>query len=81
MTVREKAVDAVRVPEVPVMVTVDVPVAAEALAVRVRTLDPFAGLAEKDAVTPLGRPEGARVTLPANPPISVTAMVCVALPL
>jgi hypothetical protein len=62
-------------PEVPVMVTVEFPAGAVALAVRVSTLDPVAGLVLKEAVTPLGRPDAARVTLPVNPPASVTEMV------
>jgi len=37
------------------------------LAVSVSTLDPVVGFGEKDAVTPLGRPDAERVTLPANP--------------
>ena len=40
VTVRLKVVVGVRLPDVPVMVTVDVPVAAVALAVRVRVLVP-----------------------------------------
>ena len=50
-----------------------------ALAVRVTTLVPVAGLVPKVAVTPLGRPDAARVTLPVNPPASVTVMVSVPL--
>jgi len=37
-----------------------------------------AGLVANAAVTPLGRPDAARVTLPVNPPTSVTVMVSVA---
>src|SRR5215469_17193354 len=72
-------VDAVVEPEVPVMVTVDVPVVAVLLAVNVTTLLPVVGLVPNDAVTPLGKPEAARVTLPVKPPVSVTVMVSVAL--
>lgn len=79
-TVRARVVDACRLPEVPVMVTVAVPVAAEALAVRVNVLVEVVGLGLKFAVTPLGRPDAARVTLPVNPPTSVTVMVLVPLP-
>ena len=61
------------------MVTVEVPVEAVALAVKVSTLDPVAGLVSNDAVTPLGNPRAARVTPPVNPPISVTLMVSVTL--
>ena len=70
---------AVRAPDVPVMVTVDVPTAAELPAVKVSTLDTVAGLVANDAVTPAGSPEAARVTLPLNPPISATVIVLVAL--
>ena len=40
---------------------------AELLAVKVTVLLPVVGFGEKDAVTPLGRPEAERVTLPVNP--------------
>jgi hypothetical protein len=58
---------AVREPEVPVMVRVEDPMLAVLLAVNVRVLVPVAGFGEKDAVTPLGRPVTARLTLPLNP--------------
>jgi hypothetical protein len=64
--------------ELPPMVTVVVPRAAVGLAVNVSTLVPVVGLAPNDAVTPTGRFERARVTLPLNPPTSVTVMVVVA---
>jgi hypothetical protein len=73
--VSAKVVVAVRVPEVPVMVTVDVPVVAELLAVSVSTLVPVVGFVPYDAVTPFGRVELVRVTLPVNPLTSVTVMV------
>lgn len=69
---------AVMEPEVPVMVTVDAPVVAVLVAVSVRTLLPVVGLVPKAAVTPLGRPDAARVTLPLNPLRSVIVMVSVA---
>ena len=72
LTVRARVVVAVRLPEVPVMVTVELPVVAVELAVRVRMLLPVVGFVPKAAVTPLGRPEAARVTLPENPPASAT---------
>jgi hypothetical protein len=49
------------------MVTVYCPSAAVLLAVKVSALDEVVGLREKDAVTPLGRPDTARLTLPVNP--------------
>jgi len=78
-TVRETVVVAVRLPEVPVIVTVEVPVVAVELAVSVSTLVPLVGFVPNAAVTPLGRPDAARVTLPVNPPTSVTVMVLVPL--
>jgi len=79
VTERLKVVVAVVVPEVPVMVTVDAPVVAVALAVRVSTLLPVVGLVPKAAVTPLGRPDAASVTLPVKVPTSVTVIVSVPL--
>lgn len=80
LTVRTSVVVAVRLPEVPVIVTVDVPVVAVLLAVSVSTLVPVVGFVPNAAVTPLGNPEAASVTLPVNPPTSVTVMVLVPLP-
>ena len=57
-------------PAVPVMVTLYCPRGAELLAVNVSTLVPvvgFVGFGEKDAITPLGRPEAERVAVPVNP--------------
>lgn len=79
LTVTAMVVDAVRAPEVPVTVTVAAPVVAVLLAVSVSTLLPVAGLVPKAALTPLGRPDAARVTLPVKPPKSVTVIVPVAL--
>ena len=78
LTVRAMVVAVVTVPEVPVIVTVDVPIVAVLLAVSVSTLFPVVGLVPNAAVTPLGRPDAARVALPVNPPTSVTVMVSVA---
>jgi hypothetical protein len=59
---------AVRDPDVPVMVTVVDPVDAVELAVSVITLVPAPiGLGEKAALTPLGKPVAAKLTLPLNP--------------
>jgi hypothetical protein len=61
-------VDAFRLPELPVMVTVTAPpVVAVLLAVSVSTLELVAGFVPHAAVTPVGRPDAARVTLPLNP--------------
>jgi hypothetical protein len=78
-TVSARVVVAVRLPEVPVIVTVADPVVAVLLAVSVSTLVPVVGFVPNAAVTPLGRPEAARVTLPVNPPTSVTLIVLVPL--
>src|SRR5271157_421936 len=76
LTVRARVVVATRLPEVPVMVTVTVPVVAELLAVSVSVLlVPVVGL--NDAVTPLGRPDAVRLTVPLNPFRSFTVMVLV----
>lgn len=79
LTVRAMVVVAVRLPEVPVIVTVADPVVAVPLAVRVNTLVPVVGFVPNAAVTPLGNPDAARVTLPVNPPTSVTVIVLVPL--
>jgi len=78
-TVRLSVVVFVNVPDVPVTVTVTVPVAAVALAVKVSVLVVVAGLGLKDAVTPLGKPDAERVTLPLKPFSGV--MVTVLVPL
>src|SRR5579859_5344636 len=72
-------VDAVVEPEVPVTVTVDVPVVAELFTANVTTLLPVVGFVPNVAVTPLGRPEADRVTAPVKPPTSDTVIVSVAL--
>jgi len=66
-TVSAMVVVAVRLADVPVTVTVAAPFFAVALAVRVRTLLEVVGSLLKEAVTPVGNPETASVTLPANP--------------
>jgi hypothetical protein len=60
---------------VPVTVTVDVPVAAVALAVSVRALEEVAGFGLKEAVTPVGRPDAESVTFPPKPLIGVIVIV------
>jgi len=77
-TVSATVVDAVRLPEVPVIVMVLVPAVAVLLAVNVATLDPLVGLVAKAAVTPAGRPVAARVTLPVKLLAGVTVIVSVA---
>jgi hypothetical protein len=56
------------VPEVPVIVTVASPRVAALVAVSVITLELVeVGFGAKDAVTPLGRPDAAKLTAPVNP--------------
>src|SRR5277367_1032333 len=70
-------VEAVRLPEVPPMVMVDVPGAALAPTVIVRVLVVLVGFGLKPAVTPVGRPFAVKVTLPLKPPDGTTVMVLV----
>lgn len=79
LTVRAIVVLAVVLPEVPLMVTVEVPEVAVLLAAKVTTLLPVVGFVPKVAVTPLGKPEAAKVTLPVKPFSGVTETVSVAL--
>ena len=79
LTAREIVVLAVVLPDVPVMVTVDVPAVAVLLAVSVSTLELVDEVGLNDAVTPLGSPVAANDTLPLNPFSGVTEMVSVAL--
>jgi len=64
---RETVVVFVKAADVPVTVTVNVPVAAvlPAVSVNVLVLVVLPGL--KDAVTPLGRPDADKLTLPLKP--------------
>ena len=62
-TVTTMDVDVTREPALPVIVTVAVPTVAVLLAVSVRTLEPVVGLVPKAAVTPLGKPDAARVAV------------------
>ena len=85
LTVNVMFVLAVSVPDVPVTVTVLVPVVAveDAVNVSVDVALPLAGgvtgLVEKAAVTPLGRPEALSVVAELNPFWLVTVIVLVAL--
>jgi hypothetical protein len=77
-----KLIDALwlSVPDVPVTVTVEVPVAAVALAEKVNRLVPVVGLVPKVAVTPVGRVDVDNVTLPVKPPEGVSVIVLVPVP-
>ena len=82
-TVSAMVVVCVVEPEVPVIVTVALPVVAveDAVRVSVDVAVPFAGgvtgLVEKAAVTPVGRPEALRVVAELNPLRLVTVIVLV----
>ena len=67
----------VKLPEVPVTVTVTVPVVAVLLAVKVSVLLLAVLVGLNDAVTPLGRPDADKLTLPLKPFCGVTVMVLV----
>ena len=69
----------VRVPDLPVMVMVTVPVVALRLADKVKVLEPVVGFGLKEAVVPLRMPEADKVTPELNP--FVGAMVMVVAPL
>ena len=77
LTVRVRVVVRVRVPEVPVTVSVTVPVAAALPAVSVSVLAEVALVGLKFAVTPEGRPEIDRFTVPLKPLTGFTLMVLV----
>ena len=72
---RERVVVFVKLPDEPVMVTVTVPVAAVLPAASVNVLVPAVLLGLNDAVTPLGRPDADRLTLPLKPFCGLTVMV------
>ena len=78
-TISEMEVVALSVPEVPVMVIGYVPATVDAATARVTTLDVVDEVGLNVAVTPVGRPEAANVTLPENGLTSVTVMVSVPL--
>jgi hypothetical protein len=66
-------------PDMPVIVTVKVPVVAALPAASVSVLVAVAGLGLNDAVTPLGRPDADRLTLSLKPFCGVIATVLVPL--
>jgi len=76
LTVKLTEVVCVRLPEVPVMVTVTVPTAAVLLAVSVKVLLPVVGFGLKPADTPLGKTEVTdKPTLAENPFAGFTVIV------
>lgn len=68
LTVRESVVELDRLLDEPVMVTVALPVVAVPVAVRVRVLVPVVLAGLNDALTPAGRPDAEKLTLPLKPP-------------
>jgi len=66
-----------KLPEVPVMMTLTVPVVAVLLAVRAKELVFVVLVGLKEAVTPVGRPEADKLTLPLKPFCGVTVIVLV----
>lgn len=78
-TVRFSVVVCIRLPEVPVIVTIAAPVAAALLAVSVSVLEPVVLVGLNDAVTPLGNPDADSATLPVNPLVGVSVIVAVVL--
>jgi hypothetical protein len=79
-TVRVIVVVFVKVPDVPVMVTVNVPVVAALPTASVKVLVVVVGLGLNDGVTPVGRPEADKLTLPLKPFCGVTVIALVPLP-
>jgi hypothetical protein len=66
-----------KLPDVPVMVTVTVPVIAVLFAVSVNVLVAEVGFVPNVAVTPLGSPDADKLTLPLKPFCGVTVIVLV----
>jgi hypothetical protein len=62
-----RVVVAVKLPDVPMILTLYCPRLAELVAVNVNVLLPVVGFGENDPVTPLGSPVAESVTLPLNP--------------
>lgn len=74
---RRTVVVADTAPEVPVMTTVAEPVVAVLLADSVSKLVPDVGFGVNDAVTPLGKLDATKLTLPVNPFTLVTTTLVV----
>jgi hypothetical protein len=75
---REIVVVLARLAHTPLMVSVNVPIAAVALALRVSVLLLAVPGGLKDAATPLGRPEADKLTMPLNPLSGLMLMTLVA---
>jgi hypothetical protein len=68
------------VPEVPVTVTVEVPIEAVLLAFSVSTVEVAEDAGLNDPVSPLAKPDAENTTVPVNGLMSVTVMVTLQLP-
>ena len=75
LTVRASVAELDRFPEEPAMVTVARPVVAVLVAVRVNILVPVVLVGLKEAVTPEGKPDADKPTVPLKPPSALTVMV------
>ena len=75
VTLSVNVVELLRLAHTPLIVTVKVPVAAVPLAVSVSVLVPVVLVGLNDAVTPLGRPDAVKPTLPLKPPAPLTVTV------
>jgi len=76
VTVSASGVVCVKLPEVPVTITIAVPIVAIPLTVSASVLVLVAGFGEKTAVTPLGKPEAESDTFPVKP---LTGVIVIAL--
>src|ERR1051325_9808172 len=77
-TVKETLVELNRLPDVPVTVTENVPVAAEEEAVRVNWVVEADGLGLNEAVSPSGRGDAVNMTVPLKAFCAAAAIVLVA---
>ena len=75
VTVREIVAVLLRFAHFPMTVTGNVPTVAVELAVKVIVLLPVVLPGLKDAVTPLGRPDADRITVPLKPVSALTLIV------
>lgn len=79
LTVRESVVELDRLPDKPVMVRAAVPVVAALLAVSVSVLVPAVLAGLNDGVTPAGKPDADKLTVPLNPLSGLMEIVLVPL--
>jgi len=80
LTVSEIEVALLRLPDVPLMLMVTIPGAAVPVALSVNVLAPVVLPGLNEAVTPLGKPDADKLTLPLNPFCGTTVMVLVPVP-